>query len=78
MAYKVCKYRLNADGTIPDFLHFGHDPMGMHGVYVVVDSDTDAPRDNVSGFGFFFRTILRYWFRVLIFGLGAGAITYLL
>ena len=47
MAYKVCKYRLNADGTIPDFLHFGHDPMGMHGVYVVVDSDTAAPRDNV-------------------------------
>ena len=42
MAYKVCKYRLNADGTIPDFLHFGHDPMGMHGVYVVVDSDTAA------------------------------------
>ena len=38
----------------------------------------DAPRDNVSGFGFFFRTILRYWFRVLIFGLGAGAITYIL
>ena len=47
MAYKVCKYRLNADGTIPDFLHFGHDPMGMHGVYVVVASDTEAPRDNV-------------------------------
>ena len=47
MAYKVCKYRLNADGTIPDFLHFGHSPMGMHGVYVVVDSDTAAPRDNV-------------------------------
>ena len=47
MAYKVAKYRLNADGTIPDFLHFGHSPMGMHGVYVVVDSDTDAPRDNV-------------------------------
>ena len=47
MAYKVCKYRLNADGTIPNFIYFGHDPMGMHGVYVVVDSDTDAPRDNV-------------------------------
>jgi len=47
MAYKVCKYRLNADGTIPDFLHFGHSPMGMHGVYVVVDADTASPRDNV-------------------------------
>jgi hypothetical protein len=47
MAYKVCKYRLNADGTIPDFLHFGHSPMGMHGVYVVVDSSTASPRDNV-------------------------------
>ena len=47
MAYKVCKYRLNADGTIPDFLHFGHSPTGMHGVYVVVDSSTASPRDNV-------------------------------
>jgi|TARA_R110000764_G_scaffold53296_3_gene116019 hypothetical protein len=47
MAYKVCKYRLNANGTIPDFLLFGHSPMGMHGHYVVVDTDTAPPRDNV-------------------------------
>jgi len=47
MAYRVCKYRLNANGSIPEFLHFGHDPMGMHGVYVVVDSSISAPRDNV-------------------------------
>ena len=47
MAYKVAKYRLNADGTIPDFIYFGHDPMGLHGVYVVMDSGTASPRDNV-------------------------------
>ncbi len=47
MAYKVAKYRLNANGTIPDFLHFGHDPMGMHGIYGVFDADTAAPQDYV-------------------------------
>ena len=38
----------------------------------------DAPRDNVGGLGFLFRAILRYWFRILIFSLGAGAITYVI
>ena len=47
MAYKVAKYRLNADGTIPDFVYCGHNPMSMHGVYVVIDINTPAPRDNV-------------------------------
>lgn len=45
MAHQCIKYRLRADGTIPDFLYLGND--GVGGVYVVVDPSTPGPRDNV-------------------------------
>ena len=45
MAYKVVKYRLNSDGTIPTFLKFGV-PQGTGGMYPVKDS-TASPRDHV-------------------------------
>ena len=44
MAYKVVKYRLEADGTIPTWLKFGV-PQGTGGMYVVADPDTASPRD---------------------------------
>jgi len=46
MAYKVVKYRLEADGTIPTWLKFGV-PQGTGGMYPVFDSDTASPRDYV-------------------------------
>ena len=46
MAYKVVKYRLNSDGTIPTFLKFGV-PQGTGGMYPVKDSSTESPRDHV-------------------------------
>ena len=45
MAYKVVKYRLPAEGTIPTFLKFGV-PQGTGGMYPVKDS-TASPRDHV-------------------------------
>jgi hypothetical protein len=45
MAYQCTKYRLTAEGTIPDFLYLGED--GVGGVYVVADPATPSPRDNV-------------------------------
>ena len=45
MAYKVVKYRLTAEGTIPTFLKFGV-PQGTGGMYPVKDS-TASPRDYV-------------------------------
>ena len=45
MAYKVVKYRLTAEGTIPTFLKFGV-PQGTGGMYPVKDS-TASPRDHV-------------------------------
>jgi hypothetical protein len=45
MAYKVIKYRLTAEGTIPTFLKFGV-PQGTGGMYPVKDS-TASPRDHV-------------------------------
>jgi len=45
MAHEVCKYRLNSDGTIPDFICF--DSNGIHGVCVVVDNLEASPRDNL-------------------------------
>ena len=45
MAYKVVKYRLNSDGTIPTFLKFGV-PQGTGGMFPVKDS-TASPRDHV-------------------------------
>jgi len=46
MAYKVVKYRLTAEGTIPTFLKFGV-PQGTGGMYPVKDSSTASPRDLV-------------------------------
>jgi hypothetical protein len=46
MAYKVVKYRLTAEGTIPTFLKFGV-PQGTGGMYPVFDSGTPSPRDYV-------------------------------
>ena len=46
MAYKVIKYRLKADGTIPTYLKFGV-PQGTGGMYPVFDSGTASPRDYV-------------------------------
>ena len=45
MAYKVVKYRLTAEGTIPTFLKFGV-PQGTGGMYPVKDS-TASPRDHI-------------------------------
>ena len=39
------KYRLTAEGTVPDFLYLGND--GVGGVYVVPDPATPSPRDMV-------------------------------
>ena len=44
MAYKVVKYRLESDGTIPTWLKFGV-PQGTGGMYVVPDPDTASPQD---------------------------------
>ena len=44
MAYKVVKYRLTAEGTIPTFLKFGV-PQGTGGMYVVPDASTASPQD---------------------------------
>lgn len=45
MAHQCIKYRLNADGTVPNFLYLGDD--GVGGVYVVADPSTPSPRDMV-------------------------------
>ena len=45
MAYKVVKYRLTTEGTIPTFLKFGV-PQGTGGMYPVKDS-TASPGDHV-------------------------------
>ena len=45
MAYKVVKYRLTAEGTIPTFLKFGVS-QGTGGMFPVKDS-TASPRDYV-------------------------------
>ena len=44
MAYKVVKYRLEADGTIPTWLKFGV-PQSTGGMYIVPDADTASPQD---------------------------------
>tara|TARA_R100001015_G_C4592966_1_gene148348 strand:- start:681 stop:1022 length:342 start_codon:yes stop_codon:yes gene_type:complete len=46
MAYKVVKYRLTAEGTIPTFLKFGV-PQATGGMYPVYDSSVASPRDHV-------------------------------
>ena len=46
MPYKVVRYRLEANGTIPTWLKFGV-PQGTGGMYAVVDSSTASPRDNI-------------------------------
>ena len=42
MTHKVCKYRLNSNGTIPDFICF--DNNGFHGAFVVEDTLEPSPR----------------------------------
>jgi len=44
MAYKVVKYRLESNGTIPTWLKFGV-PQGTGGMYPVPDADTASPQD---------------------------------
>lgn len=46
MARQMMKYRLTAEGTIPDFLYLGED--GVGGVYGVSDPNTAWPRDLVQ------------------------------
>jgi len=46
MARNVMKYRLTAEGTIPEFLYLGMD--GVGGVYGVGDPSTPWPRDLVQ------------------------------
>ena len=46
MAHQMMKYRLTAEGTIPDFLYLGED--GVGGVYGVTDPSTPWPRDLVQ------------------------------
>ena len=46
MAHQMMKYRLTAEGTIPDFLYLGED--GVGGVYGVADPSTPWPRDLVQ------------------------------
>lgn len=45
MAHQCIKYRLTAEGTIPDFLCLHEN--GVGGVFVVADPSTPSPRDNV-------------------------------
>jgi hypothetical protein len=45
MAHQVMKYRLTAQGTVPDFLYLGED--GVGGVYGVADPAAPSPRDFV-------------------------------
>ena len=45
MAHQVIKYRLNQDGTVPEFLCLH--PEGVGGVFVVGDPSTPSPRDMV-------------------------------
>ena len=44
MAYKVVKYRLTPEGTIPTWLTFGV-PQGTGGMYAVADPNTASPQD---------------------------------
>ena len=44
MAYKVVKYRLESNGTIPTWLKFGV-PQGTGGMYPVADASTASPQD---------------------------------
>ena len=46
MPYKVVRYRLESNGTIPTWLKFGV-PQGTGGMYAVVDPSTASPRDNI-------------------------------
>ena len=44
MAYKVVKYRLESNGTIPTWLKFGVS-QGTGGMYPVPDASTASPQD---------------------------------
>jgi len=50
MAYKVVKYRLEANGTIPTWLYFGdvaNQPATTSGIHAVYDPDTASPQDYI-------------------------------
>lgn len=44
MAHKVVRYRLTAEGTIPEYLVFGV-PQSTGGMYPVADPSTPSPQD---------------------------------
>tara|TARA_B100001559_G_C16340970_1_gene548026 strand:+ start:489 stop:833 length:345 start_codon:yes stop_codon:yes gene_type:complete len=46
MAHKLVKYRLNEDGTIPDFVLHGH-PHSVQGFAYVPDDTVPAPQNGV-------------------------------
>jgi hypothetical protein len=46
MTHQLIKYRLTAQGTIPDFLYLGED--GVNGAYSVIDSNQPWPRNLVQ------------------------------
>jgi hypothetical protein len=46
MAHKLVKYRLNENGTIPDFVLHGH-PHGVQGFAYVPDDTVSPPQDGV-------------------------------
>jgi hypothetical protein len=46
MAHQCVKYRLTAEGTIPEFLYLGED--GVGGVFGVNDANTPWPRNLVQ------------------------------
>lgn len=49
MAHQCIKYRLNSDGTIPDFIYFGDGGMhGVYGTYPTGDAAEPSPRDLVQ------------------------------
>lgn len=47
MARQLVKYRLNVDGTIPDFLETSHEVDGLGGAFPVIDLSTPSPQDLV-------------------------------
>jgi len=47
MAHKLVKYRLNEDGTIPDFVLHGDHTNGVQGFFYVHDDTVPPPQDGV-------------------------------
>ena len=47
MAHKLVKYRLNSDGTIPDFVLHGDHTNGVQGFFYIHDDTVSPPQDGV-------------------------------